>query len=163
MREHILVSLDCRDRIHEIIPYLDKIAKPGMRVVFLVRRSATNWPWMAAHLAAIQTGNWLTLSPTRAALESAERSVERQLKDVGEALRRKGLQMEIKVYDGSFRKIVVEFAQRHDVRFVMMPASFQCSWFRVLRLIAHNFKLPKRSRVSPVLLFYLTPMDGTLR
>jgi hypothetical protein len=162
MQEHILVSLNRRDTTHQLIPYLDKIAKPGMRVVFLIRGSASNWPRMAAHLAAMQGGNLVALENCeileRAMLESKERLADSGLAKLRGALRRRGVEVEVRMYVGSFKKVVEDIAQKRDVRFVVMPAG-GFPWFRILRPLAGPFKMIKRSPLSPVLLFRPSPME----
>ena len=39
MARQILVALKSEDRLSQMIPYIEKIAQPGMRVVFLIRFS----------------------------------------------------------------------------------------------------------------------------
>ena len=55
MSGKIFVPLGKRDRIEEIIPYLDVLARPGMQVVFLTpyREKVS---WMEVQLTAMQTG-----------------------------------------------------------------------------------------------------------
>ena len=39
MAPQILVALKSEDRLSQMIPYIEKIAQPGMKVVFLIRFS----------------------------------------------------------------------------------------------------------------------------
>ena len=43
------------------MPYVEKIAGPGMTVIFLIRSSRGNWPWTEAFLAIMHTGNTAVL------------------------------------------------------------------------------------------------------
>ena len=47
MAGQILIPLRQNDRIEEIIPYIEEIAKQGMRIVFLIR-----YPGQATFLAS---------------------------------------------------------------------------------------------------------------
>jgi len=41
MAENILVTLKRGDRVGEIVPYIEEVAKPGTKVVFLMRYPVT--------------------------------------------------------------------------------------------------------------------------
>lgn len=77
MQETILIPLIPRDPIDHVVPFVDSIAKPGMRVVILVRSRAGDWERMNAHLTAIQTGIVIPLQ-TCGARERARSEQEKQ-------------------------------------------------------------------------------------
>ena len=45
MNKKILVPLGQNDRTDEMIPYVEKMARPGMNVVFLVRYPVDGFIW----------------------------------------------------------------------------------------------------------------------
>jgi hypothetical protein len=63
----ILVSLGRHDGIEEILPYIEKIAHPGMRVVFLIPYPVKLWPWFRDH--------WITTESRRAAIVAGRKII----------------------------------------------------------------------------------------
>jgi hypothetical protein len=60
MEGKILVLLRRHNRIEDILPSLEKIAQPGMKVVFLIPYPAKLWPWLRDH--------WVTTESSREAI-----------------------------------------------------------------------------------------------
>jgi hypothetical protein len=69
MAGKILVALHERDRIEEIVPVLEKIARPGMAVTFLVSYPADTWVWLRDH--------WIVTESARKAVAEGKRVMER--------------------------------------------------------------------------------------
>ena len=67
MNKKILVPLGQYDRSEEMIPYIEKVARPGMKVVFLVRYPVDGFIWakeeygMKAALEGEEVGELLLL------------------------------------------------------------------------------------------------------
>ena len=61
---HILVALKADDQIQEIASILQKVAKPGTKVTFLMRYPASLRPWLRDH--------WITTESPRKAMFEAE-------------------------------------------------------------------------------------------
>jgi len=159
MQESILVPVDHCDPVEEIVPWVESIAKPGMRVVFLVRSVAGNWERLNAHITAIQTGNVIALQTCgareRANLEEEKQSAEAKLAVVSECLHRKGLDTEVRVYVGGLRRTLANLDKSESVRFLLMPTGSVSPVARALQRIVHWFKPVTRPRFSPLLLINL--------
>lgn len=61
MATQILVPLTRHDRIEEIIPYVDDIAQPGIKVVFFVRWGVHDFHALTTHLLTLHTGIVITI------------------------------------------------------------------------------------------------------
>jgi hypothetical protein len=105
MSKKILVPLGQYDRSEEMIPYIEKVARPGMKVVFLMRYPVDGFIWakeeygMRAALKAKKLVNYYSWEGN---LESAKK----QVAPTCEALRAKGIEADIDVYAGSLKKAV---------------------------------------------------------
>src|SRR5512145_3173241 len=97
MNNKILVPLGRNDRTEEMIPYIEKVARPGMNVVFLVRYPVDGFIWtkeedgMRAALQARELVNYYSWENN---LENAKG----KLSPVCEALRAKGVEATVDVY-----------------------------------------------------------------
>ena len=60
MARQILVALRGRDRIQQVTPILQKIAKPGTKVTFLLPYPVNRWAWLRDH--------WVVTESTRIAM-----------------------------------------------------------------------------------------------
>ena len=158
MAGHILVPLKRCDRVEEIIPYLEKVAKPGMRVVFLV-------PY-PIQLGSYYRDHWITTeSPTKAMLEGrkiVERYswelqrglAEQRISSVREVLAPMGIEVTTDFYTGSLRRVVEDYCASRDVHLIMMKAGSDYPIVRLLSWISTGFGLFKRPRPAPVLLLH---------
>ena len=161
MQEAILVPVDPCDPVEEIVPWVESIAKPGMRVVFLVRAVARNWERLNAHITAIQTGSVIALQTCgtreRTNLEQEKQSAEAKLAAVCHNFRSKGLETEVKVYAGGLKKALATLTKHENVRFVMMSGARINLLARLIGLVARFFNPFKRPGFSPVVLVHTGP------
>ena len=163
MAREILVPLKRHDRIEEIVPYIEKIAQPGMKVVFLIRYPVEPWLWFRDH--------WVTMESPREAMLEGRKIQERYSWDVQrrlaeqrviiarQALHEKGVEIAVDVYTGSLRRVLGGYTCNGDVQWIMMGAG---SGFPVRRLL-HGMIPPfgwfKRPSFSPVLLLHHDYLD----
>lgn len=127
MAEKILVALGDGDSAGELIPYIEKIAKPGMRVVFLVRYLVDGLYWLIGQVAAMETG---TRNLARAkeiqgrwSWQNQERLAEKKVSSARERLRKCGVGVDVEVYAGSLRKALRDHTVSGDVHLVVMKSS----------------------------------------
>jgi nucleotide-binding universal stress UspA family protein len=137
MQGKILVAMQGQDRPEEIIPYLENLARPGMRVIFLLRYPVKLWSYLRDH--------WIdTESPRKAQAagrELAERYsreaeielAEEKIAPARDALREKPISVEVELYTGNLKSKVLEHTAKGDVDWIIMPAPRR-SW--PLRLLA---------------------------
>jgi hypothetical protein len=105
MNKKILVPLGQYDRGEEMIPYIEKVVRPGMKVVFLVRYlmdgigSRKEEYGMRAALEAKNLVNYYSWAGN---LERARRRVSAACEVLGP----KGIEVAVDVYTGSLKKAV---------------------------------------------------------
>jgi hypothetical protein len=157
MAEQIFVALKRRDRIEEIIPYLKEIAKPGMRVIFLVPYPVDEWRWLQDY--------WVTTeSATRAMMEGRrviekdswalqEALAEQKISAARKALHEKGLEIAVNIYTGSVKRVIENYATSRDVRWIMIRLRHAHPVLRFFRRLMPVLVRIEPSQTPPVLLF----------
>ena len=158
MEDQILVPLKRHDHIEEILPYLEKIAHPGMRVVFLIPYPVEPWLWWRDHLVTME-------SPTeamRAGRQIMERYswdvqrglAEQKVSPARKVLHKAEVEIAVDVYTGSVRKVMASYTCRGDVHLIMMRAGRGLRVMNFLRERILPFRTFPRPGFSPVLLFH---------
>jgi hypothetical protein len=158
MKDQILVPLEHRDQIGEVIPYIEKIARPGMDVVFLIRSSSIHWSRMEALLAALHTGNAVNLQNCEVNMgfeyERQKRLAEESLQGFSRRLVREGIQTRVKIYTGSLKRILRNSGRHGNIRLVVMPGAGPSQGTRLLEAFRSALGLIRQPRHSPVLLLH---------
>jgi hypothetical protein len=125
MAEKILVALKRDDQIPEIASILQKVAKPGAKVTFLMPYPASLRPWLRDH--------WITTESTRKAMweaqkisaryswEKQKRLAERKVAVVRHALSRVGVDVAV-VLKGRLNAAVREYVLTGDFQVLLMAA-----------------------------------------
>lgn len=149
MNKKILVPLEHYDESEAMIPYIENVAKPGMKVIFLVR-----YPVDGFVLAKEEYG-------IRAALEAKDlvnhhswkgnrENADKQVAPACEALCSKSIEASVDVYAGSLKKAVRSHMLSGDVHLIMTRAGIG-DWIAKLfdgSISLFNwFKRPTFSRV----------------
>jgi hypothetical protein len=151
MNKKILVPLGHYDRTEEMIPYIEKVARPGMQVVFLVRYPVDGFIWakeeygLRAALEAKELGHYYSWEGN---LENAKKRVA----PACEALRAKGIEAAVDVYAGSLKKAVRNHTLNGDVHLIMTRAGLGDWIARLFDGTNSVFKWFKRPSFSPVML-----------
>ncbi len=127
MAGKILVALKRNDRLEEIIPYIEKIAQPGMKVVFLLRYPvAGDFLWLGDHCVTTESPREAMLAGRRI-MQRYSWEVQRALAEqkvliAREALRRKEIEVAVEIYTDSLRRVVRHYTATGDVHLIMMGA-----------------------------------------
>ena len=151
MNKKILVPLGQYDRGEEMIPYIEKVVRPGMKVVFLVRYLMDGIGWRKEEYgmrAALEAKNLVNYYSWEGNLEKAKQ----QVAPACEALRAKGIEAEIDVYAGSLKKAVRSHTVNGDVHLIITCAGIGDWIARLFDGTNSVFKWFKRSSFSPVML-----------
>jgi hypothetical protein len=123
MAGQILVPLDSHLRAKDIIPVIEEAAKPGMRVVFLVRYPVDPWVWFR--------DNWITTESARDAMLAGRKVMERyswegqralaeeMIAPWRYALQRMGVKVAVDVYTGSLPSVVENYSCGDEISLVM--------------------------------------------
>ena len=157
MKGVILVPLGRSDPVEHLLPYLEDVARPGMKVVFLVNLGWRGFGQLAGQILAIPTGIHSACLPEGICKESllANRrlSIEREVNDDCLALAARGVTIEVHGCAGRLGRVVQDYLQKEDVHLVMMPRGGS----RVivyLRKICSVLGLFRPFTLPPVLLLY---------
>lgn len=151
MNKKILVPLGQYDRSEEMIPYIENVARPGMKVVFLVCYPVDGFLWakeeygMRAALKAKELVNYYSWEGN---LENAQK----QVAPTCEALRAKGIEGAVDVYAGGLKKAVRSHMLNGDVHLIMTRAGIGDWITRLFDGTSSVFKWFKRPSFSPVML-----------
>jgi hypothetical protein len=151
MNKKILVPLAQYDRGEEMIPYIEKVARPGMKVIFLVRYLVDGFVWskeeygMRAALEAKKSVNYYSWEGN---LEKAKQ----QVASACEALRAKGIETAVEVYAGSLKKALPSYMLKGDVHLIVTRAGIGNWIARLFDGTNSVFKWFKRPSSLPVLL-----------
>jgi hypothetical protein len=151
MNKKILVPLGQYDRGEEMIPYIEKVARPGMKVVFLVRYPVDGFLWGKEEYgmrAALEAKKLVKHYSWEGNLEKAKQ----QVAPACEALRAKGVEAAVDVYAGSLKKAVRSHTLNGDVYLIMTRAGIGDWIARLFDGTNSVFKCFKRPSFSPVLL-----------
>ena len=151
MSKKILVPLGQYDRTEGMIPYIEKVARPGMQVVFLVRYPVDGVGWRKEEYgmrAALEARKLVNYYSWEGNLENAKKRVA----PACEALRAKGIEADIDVYAGSLKKAVRSHTLNGDVYLIMTRAGIGDWIARIFDGTNSVFKLFKRPSFSPVML-----------
>ena len=147
MADSIIVALDETQRIHGVMAYLKFAARPGDRIIFLIRAVTSTWGDVETHLPMVETGNITSReyrgSAWRFNVDQEKQKAERNLELICEALRRKGINAEVKMYAGGLSKAVRECAKAGATRLIMMPANYPRiqvikAFLAALKLFSHD-------------------------
>ena len=151
MNKKILVPLGQYDPSEEMVPYIENVARPGMKVVFLVRYPVDGFVWakeeyaMRAALEAKKLVNYYTWEGN---LEKAKKHVA----PACEALRAKGIEAGVDVYAGTLKKAVRSHTLNGDVYLIMTRARIGDWIAQFFDGTNSIFKWFKRPSFSPVML-----------
>jgi hypothetical protein len=134
-----------------MIPYIENVAKPGMKVIFLVRYPVDGFVWakeeygMRAALKAKELVNDYSW-------EGNLQNARKQVASTCEALRAKGVEAEVDVYTGSLKKAIRSHMLSGDVHLILTRAGIGDWIARLFVGVTSVFKWFRRPSFSPVLL-----------
>ena len=123
MAGQILVPFNSHVRVEDIISVIEEAAKPGMRVVFLVRYPVDPWEWFRDH--------WVTTASARYAVLAGRKVMERYSWDGQMALaeemvapwrsvlQKMGVKATVDVYTGSLSSVVETYRRGDEISLVM--------------------------------------------
>jgi hypothetical protein len=130
----ILVPLRRNDRIEDVVPYLEQIARPGSRVILLIHYSVEGLDWLQSKSlpSVIQEQKLVAKKNTFLALEP---------------LRARDVMVALDIYAGPLRKVVKQYTLRGDIDLVMIVAGSRSRIGKLLHncLLFLNFSCVSKS------------------
>lgn len=151
MRKKILVPLGQSDRVEEMIAYFDRVARPGMKVVFLMRYPVGGIRWPTKEPDR-ETGAEVKELLDHYCWEANVKRANAEVVPAVEALGTKGVEAAVEVYAGSLKKAIRNHALTGDVLLIMTRAGIAAWGLGFLKSAGSVFSGVRRSRLSPVLL-----------
>jgi len=153
MNKKILVPLGQYDRIEDMIPYIENIVRPEMRVVFLVRYPTGGIRWQKEEYgikAVSEVKELARYYSWEVNLEMAKTNIA----PACESLRAKGIEAAVEVYAGSLKKTLRNYTANGDVYLIMTRAGIGQRIAEFLNGSNSIVDLFKRPSASPVLLVH---------
>lgn len=151
MSKKILVPLAQNDRAEEIIPYIEKVARPGMKVVFMMPYPVEGFRWPCEEFGnkAVQEAKMLA---SYYSWETNVQEAKERILPASKALASSGIEVAADVYAGSMRRAVQDYAAKGDVHLIVTRAGIGQRIAGLLDGSSSLFELLKRPNVSTVLL-----------
>jgi hypothetical protein len=159
MAKTILVVLNPKNNIHRLLRRLEKVIKPGNRIVFLVEYQDDIPSWLLAHVAWLQTGseNGVVCQERRARLswdEQKFRAEENVAEPTRRVFSRMGVEICVDLYSGSLSRILRRYLELGEVALILVATS---SWLRRLKILPtrlRNWFVRRRLQHRSVLLMH---------
>jgi hypothetical protein len=151
MAKQILVPMKRDDRVEDFIPYVENVARPGMKVVFMVPYPVEGLCWTTEQFGrnAIKEAKRLASYYTwDANLRKAKDRISAALK----VLPVNGIEVAVDLYTGSMRSAVHDYAAKGDVHLIVTRAGIGDWIARLFDGTNSVFKWFKRPSFSPVML-----------
>jgi len=150
MNKQLLVPIKSYRQLEALLPYLEDMARPGMKIIFLVQLGANRFAQLAGLLLEIQNGLPGTLYSDTVEQQS---HLTHRIEHASESLSDRGIRIEVKFYSGRLRPILsgyIEDDHHHTV--VMRPRGSQPR--RWLTSVFSALRTGNSSRPIPVLLYH---------
>jgi hypothetical protein len=158
MARQILVFLRRDEKMEEVIPCIEKIARPGMKIVFLVHSAKDGF----ASIDDCQIGPGPEVETTLGSsgmaqavdLQQQKRLTEEKVLPACRRLLKMGVGVGVDVYTGSLRKSLGRYTSNGDVDVLMMPAGLG---LKVMKFLHGRFsyqRLFQATAASPMFVSY---------
>ncbi|HEU4340811.1 MAG TPA: universal stress protein, partial [Candidatus Binatia bacterium] len=156
-----LVSLKKGDRVEDFVPYIENVARPGTKVVFLIRNSTESWRHLKDH--------WISAESAREAIAASQEIIakysweaqrewaEQKISNARYALQQRGIEVEVEIYRGALREAIKNYTNDGGAHLIMMRAGMRA---RLLHSIRPWLGSLRRSNFSPVLLLRLQQLQA---
>jgi hypothetical protein len=160
MAEVILVPLKKEDRIDEVIHYVEKLAQPGMKVVFLVHWIRSGFASIQAYGQIMETGTGI--STALAGVKMAEAlelhrqkgAIEEKVFPLCHNLQKNSVGIAVDVYTGSQKKAIASYAGKANVDVLMLRTGVRLGIMSLLNTAVPSWLLFKRPGFSPVFVLH---------
>jgi hypothetical protein len=167
MAEKILVTLKIGDGAEEVAPYIEEVAKPGTKVVFLIQFPVTDlWDFVGLAqdpMTAFEYGDLEQATLAMHALGQAHTAEEevrlawQRILPVCEELRTKGVEVDVDLYEDSLKEAIERHDRNGGVQLIMTRPGIGLRFTNFLKEAAGLFGSRKRPSFAPVLLSHPHP------
>ena len=136
MEGQILVPFNSHNRVSDIISVIEKAAKPGMRIVFLVRYPMNIWEWLRDHWVTSESARGATLAGReimdRYSIEGQRALAEKMVAPWRHALEKMEVKVTVDVYTGSLSSVLENYRRRDGISLLIRERK-DLSMMRFLR------------------------------
>jgi len=149
----ILVPLKRSDRVKDLMPYVEKIARAGMKAVFLVPYPVDGVRWSSeeSEIKAIAEGQQLAeYYNWENNLQKARDRVSLAVED----LPSRGIEVAVDIYTGSLTAAIKDYTARGDVYLIVTAAGIGQRIAGLFNGSNSLFELFKRPSFLPVVLIH---------
>lgn len=136
-----------------MIPYIENVAQPGMKIVFLVRYPVDGFIWAKEEFDTKVILEAKKLVRYYSWEENVKRAKSR-VSYTSEILRAKGIEAAVDVYVGSLKKALRSHTLNGDVHLILARPGIGDWIARLLEGTNSIFKWLKRPSFSPVMLIH---------
>ncbi|MGH7844450.1 MAG: hypothetical protein ACREQW_04670 [Candidatus Binatia bacterium] len=155
MAKTILVPIKRNDKVEEFLPYIEKVAKPGSRVIFLTSYPVGQWQTrLRDHRVTAESRDKAMLAGRqimeRYCWDTQRILAEQQLSPCRESLQRQGVETSVNLYTGSLRKVLGEYEADGDLFLLLTHSQNHNPVWRLWWKMVSPFWLVRRSAFSPV-------------
>jgi hypothetical protein len=149
----ILVPLKRNDEVKELMPYIEKVARPGMEAVFLVPYPADGMRWSHAELEmqAVNEGKQLVEYYD---WESNRQRAMAKVFPAFEVLPARGIAVAVDVYAGNWRRAVKSHTANGDVHLIVTGSGIGQRIAGLFNGSNSFIELFKKPSLFPVLLIH---------
>ncbi len=156
MAKQILVPISRNDRVKEMIPYVERVAHPGMKVVFLLRYPVDGFDgYIRAGMATGETGipnpEKVRKIGERYSMDSQQQMARQKVFPACDALQKKGAEVTVAVYTGSLKDAVKSYTAKGDVHLILQRAGIGHLVSRFFNDTISVLRSVKRPSSSPTL------------
>lgn len=155
MKKLILVPLKRSDRAEDLLPYVEEVARPGMKAVFMVPYPVDGFRWSREQFGRKAIEEGIRLAKYYDWDTNLQKAGER-MAAATEALSAKGIEAGVDLYAGNMGRAIREYAAKGDVHLILSRAGIGR---KIAGLITGNnslWDLFKRPSFDPVLLIHPT-------
>ena len=158
MTEKILIALKKNDSAEDVLPYVQQLVRPGMKVVFLIPDQTDGFEYLLRHKGMMETGLHSAFSARENAkryiAESRRNSARQKIVLASEELRKQGVEVAADFYSGSLACALKSYSSSGDAHLTMIPARSRA----LLEVLCLLFRILKRPTPTSILL--LRPAMG---
>jgi hypothetical protein len=153
MKKLILVPLKRSDRAEDLLPYVEEVARPDMKAVFMVPYPVDGFRWSGEQFGrkAIEEGKRMAAYYD---WDTNRKKANDLIAPVMKALSAKGIDAAVDIYAGNMRSALQDYVAKGDVHLIVSRAGIGR---KIAGLLTGNnsfWDLFKRPSFSPVLLIH---------
>jgi hypothetical protein len=141
------------DRAEDLIPYVEKVSRPGIKVIFMVPYPTDGFCWAREEFGRKGIEEAKRLADYYRWDTNVQRAKER-IAPLLKSLTSKGIEVAVDLYAGSMRSAVRNYAAKGDVHLIVTRAGIGQRIAGVFNGSNSLFDLFKRPVLSPVLLIH---------